>query len=422
MTKEKTNTDIIITNNRIHTRQSNFELLRIVATIMIVFCHSLYFPGIVDNVNKLTGVNYYFVLFFKSFGQVGVVLFILVSAYFLCCNKFNSKSYLKLILQNIFYIICVQVAVAVINCVQYDIPFFSLDNLDLIVKGIFTMFTANSWFVGVYFTMYLIFPFLNIIVHKTTKKQLLFLIGVLVMSLIVLSSLLNIEIANNEIVSNLAWWLAIYFTAAYIRLYPEDFKSKLMPVIGIAFCLFIKYLELGSKFYEFRNGFYTYFLALFIFILFKNLNIKNSKMINVFASASFGVYLMHDDSFLWKDLIKFLNYKYLFLIITGVVLLTIVSITILDLLRQYLFEKPLFKYLTNKHASWFISIDKCFPVIECKNVDNNEPINVWYGVFLVLILASVLYVINSEMAYIYFVIAIAALLGLRQIVKKIQRK
>ena len=47
--------------------------------------------------------------------------------------------------------------------------------------------------------------------------------------------------------------------------------------------------------------------AILIFIAFKNLDIKNSKLINILGKSSIGVYLLHDSIFrveFWKEIFK----------------------------------------------------------------------------------------------------------------------
>ncbi len=62
-------------------RNSNLELLRIIAMLLIVAHHfGIYAIGY-SNGNSLS--DYYNAVFY-SFGKVGVVLFMMISAYFLC--------------------------------------------------------------------------------------------------------------------------------------------------------------------------------------------------------------------------------------------------------------------------------------------------------------------------------------------------
>lgn len=80
------------------------------------------------------------------------------------------------------------------------------------------------------------------------------------------------------------------------------------------------------------------------------MKIGNIKLINVIASATFGVYLIHDNSLvrsvLWEQILKTQNFAtskwivfYAFAVVAGIY----ICCTALDLLRQYLLEKPVFK-------------------------------------------------------------------------------
>lgn len=79
---------------------------------------------------------------------------------------------------------------------------------------------------------------------------------------------------------------------------------------------------------------------MFIYV-FKNLNIKQSKLINTIAASTFGVLLIHANSdtmrqFLWKDVLKntsMYGTPYLFLYAIGSVLGVYIICTIIDVLR-----------------------------------------------------------------------------------------
>lgn len=88
-------------------------------------------------------------------------------------------------------------------------------------------------------------------------------------------------------------------------------------------------------------------------VFFKSLNIKQSKIINLIASTTFGVLLINANSdamrkWLWKDLLNvedFYNngnriYLHIFASVVGIFL----ACCIIDLIRQYTIEKPFLKY------------------------------------------------------------------------------
>ena len=77
-------------------RDSNFELLRIIAMILIVFSHEnqhgIWFPQ-----NHDFGFNYLFCKsIFSYFGAIGNWLFIFVSGYFITEQSFSYKKILRL--------------------------------------------------------------------------------------------------------------------------------------------------------------------------------------------------------------------------------------------------------------------------------------------------------------------------------------
>jgi surface polysaccharide O-acyltransferase-like enzyme len=92
----------------------------------------------------------------------------------------------------------------------------------------------------------------------------------------------------------------------------------------------------------------TLLIALCLFMVFATLKMNYSKWINHVASATFGVYLLHDNKFarllLWIELFNNSQYQESMLLIPySIIAVTMVYIvcTLIDLLRQQVVEKPL---------------------------------------------------------------------------------
>ncbi len=82
-------------------RQSNFELLRIIAMLMIV-AHHLVVHGVTQvSYSSGTFVNKIFASFLQPFGQIGVALFFMISGFFLCQKE--KVSVKKVALEAAFY-------------------------------------------------------------------------------------------------------------------------------------------------------------------------------------------------------------------------------------------------------------------------------------------------------------------------------
>lgn len=107
-----------------------------------------------------------------------------------------------------------------------------------------------------------------------------------------------------------------------------------------------------SLFFLSQQSALTFLGALALFLFFQKWHIKTSKWINLAASATFGVYLIHDSEiirpFLWHEVFRNAQYQdSVFLIPYSIIVIAAVygACTCVDLLRQYTVEK-LFMRLT----------------------------------------------------------------------------
>lgn len=143
----------------------------------------------------------------------------------------------------------------------------------------------------------------------------------------------------------------IYVIAAHIRLYPKNIYSncKLWILItGLLICLAIISMLIGAQmgdsyfFLSDSNKIFAVLVAVSSFILFVNLPIKNSGFINMIASSTFGVLLIHTASdtmrkWLWEDTLcnaKMYYSKWLYLHSILSVIGVFAVCTFIDLLRK----------------------------------------------------------------------------------------
>ena len=162
--------------------------------------------------------------------------------------------------------------------------------------------------------------------------------------------------------------IATYIIAAYVRLYPcKWFENKKIYIWGTIISVLLSWTSiLVVDFVGSKIGFTNYyhmvvnehkFLAVLcsfsMFMVFKNITIKQNRVINTIASSTFGVFLIHTVSdtmrrFLWQDVFEntsYYNSPFLILhAILSVILVYIVCVCI-DQLRINLLEKPVFSYI-----------------------------------------------------------------------------
>ena len=102
-----------------------------------------------------------------------------------------------------------------------------------------------------------------------------------------------------------------------------------------------------SLFFYDKQSVLTFLSALSLFMVFEKWNAGYIRWINIVATATFGVYLIHDSEtiryLLWHELFKNAQYQEsIHLIPYSIIVTAIVYVvcTLIDLLRQQLLEKP----------------------------------------------------------------------------------
>ena len=176
------------------------------------------------------------------------------------------------------------------------------------------------------------------------------------MFLIVIESLLPTVLKANIQFSNIMWFITLYMIGAYISKYYKKRKSslKLNIIFSIIFYILIflsilmieivnkiNMYQLDDLYFIKLNSILVLISSLSIFLSFKNINIKNNKVINKIASTVFGVYIIHENIFMrdiiWKKIFQGAVYeqsKYLILNAIIAVISVFVLSSIVDFIRQ----------------------------------------------------------------------------------------
>ena len=196
-------------------RQSNFELLRILFMLIIVANHLRGYGGVLEFEGSHL-LSRWLLLGIGWGGYVGVNGFVLISGYFLCTSRsgLQPKRLLKLFLQIFFYsagiyLVCVAAGWApwnLSNSLRFFLP---------ISNKVF-------WFATIYFFLFLLSPFLNMVIHKLDRRQYRLLLLILFVIFCLLPSVYRVKYDTPELV----WFVFLYFAAGYIRLHPSKWFEK----------------------------------------------------------------------------------------------------------------------------------------------------------------------------------------------------
>ena len=353
-------------------RNSSIELLRIISMVMIMFHHFAYHGNFEWNYNEIT-IPHLWYNFILMGGKVGVNIFVLISGFFLIENTeklFQPKKLLKFWGQVVFYSIMTYLLSVMLRLNAFEIK--------QLIKVCLPITYPGWWFASTYFMLYLIHPFLNKLLHGLSKTEYQYLILMMVLCWSIIPTATTQLFESNS----LLWFVTLYGIAGYVNLYGGNQKlqskhyfSLYFMVLIITYTVSTTFLFLGTKKEEWSTHAIDFFeierlpillMAITLFMGFVTLKMNYHKWINMIASATFGVYLIHDSSYiryyLWTNIFKINQYQdstFLILYSILVVFILYVSCTMIDLIRKKLVEKP-YMLFVNHYTYYFL---KSFKII-----------------------------------------------------------
>lgn len=338
-------------------RNSAIELLRIVALLFIICSHYCVHGGVAPG-NLPFGLNQYLLQVFVL-GNLGVVIFVLISGYFLIESKPKVQRLLQLLLQVFCYSFCIYIIFVCCGLEEFHIA--------KLIKAVFPTVFKQYWFFTAYVVLYLLFPYLNKMLHALNQKQHLIFLAVFLFIWSVIPSFTNIY-KYNMYGSEIPQFILFYAIGAYMREYPLNGKTeKKVGIVFVVFCtavlwsstlLFDWLGQTNADDYKYitycfeRNSILIILLGVGLFLVFKNIKIKSNAFINGVSACVFGVYLFHENQYirplLWREILqnsRFAESPYLILHFAGSVLFVFTIGTIIEFLRQKVLEKPVLKLL-----------------------------------------------------------------------------
>lgn len=346
-------------------RESSIELLRIISMILIVFHHFAVHGGFEWDTSDVSVTRFWYNLIIMG-GKIGVNIFVLISGYYLVNSerkKVDLYKIFKFVGQVWFYSLVIFIISLIFgwrNIADIGITSF--------IEALFPITFSQWWFASTYFVLYLIHPFLNKLLFSLDQSLYQKLLLILVVCWSVIPTFTTSLYQSNS----LLWFITLYAIAGYIRLYGlnSKFSTKHYAVFllissFLTYATSIIFTILGAR-WPFFASCVTYFygqekitvmlVSISCFMVFATLKMNYHKWINVIASTTFGIYLIHDDPMirqrLWIYLFKNADYQDSILLIPYSIIsvaLVFIVCSLIDLLRQFVIERPYMKLV--KHIS-----------------------------------------------------------------------
>lgn len=346
-------------------RTSNIELLRIIAMILIIMHHYAVHGG--WNLSTEMTANNVFIQILSVGGKVGVDIFVLITGFFMITANFKLNKLAKLLGQIWFYSLAILLFAF----------FMGIDTLTTknIINSVLPLGKTN-WFAHTYLLLYLFIPILNPFLRSLSEakyQKILFIITVIWYVVPTFLPWLDLRPYS------LLLFFYLYALGAYIKLHREDFsKNKALHLILLGsvgfvlgnilidFLIHWKLVSVKHIFYFANDNIFILCIGLGMFLYFLQKKIQYNKTINMIASTTFGIYLIHDSALLrkyfWCDVFgnaEYYNSMWLPLHVLTVVTIIFVVGAIIDYIRIRLVEKPLMRKINSV-------CDRCQNYLESK--------------------------------------------------------
>lgn len=319
-------------------RSSNIELLRIVAMLMIIVYHILIHCINVQLINTssieklqngwFNNPAYYNELLFLELlmplGLVGNAIFVMISGYFMAEREIDILKVSKKLLSQLVFAGTTLVLVSAIF-IYKNTDISTTENLFSYIR--IQYINKMSWFVGYYLIIILIaFMWLNSFLSKLDQKKYLgFLVTLLAISQLSWSGSLLDSLATG--MRTVFIGLFLYAMGGYMKKYNpfEKVRGYVFIVIIVATNILIGISyhntvigKIQTYYYntdtlklppadfiqsvpKFENySFVVVILGICIFELFLRIKMPSLKIINAIAQATFMIYLIHDNGFVYS--------------------------------------------------------------------------------------------------------------------------
>ena len=281
------------------TRDSNMELLRVIAMLLIMVIHAsnraLPMPNAEDIVSNPSSTLLQFIA--RGFSIMGVDVFVMLSGWYGIRPRLSRLA--ELLFQILFFgVVCLSAYVLV----NRQLPF----SLGETILTLFILDDTSYWFIKCYLGLYLFAPVLNTFVEHATKRQFA----------LTLCGLFAFQFVFGWVFEATAWiragyslpfFMCLYLLARFMRKHHPKFTRlprfvDLSVYVGMAAILSVgvfflrRYLGLGGVLY-FYNSPFVILAAVGLLLFFSKLSFR-SQVVNWLGVSTLSIYLTHSSNFI----------------------------------------------------------------------------------------------------------------------------
>ena len=279
-------------SDHINSRQSSFELLRLISMFFIVLYHYLLW-FVQDNSSHADLKAFWLPL------HVGVICFVLISGFFRI--KPTSKGLVKFVLMVLVY-----------SLPGMIVEIKNAGNWHDILHSFMFISRTNYWFVRTYFGLYLVSPLINLFLDHASVKQKWYLLVVLGFISIYLGNFSRC--LNYEDGKNLVNFLFLYLLGQLLSSFSNQWKKiklwkllavyLLLNVILVTSYYFYSDTIMGQMLWRLSFPYSSPILivnAILLFVIIGHFSFSSS-VFNQLSAGVFAIYLIHGSTPLFTDI------------------------------------------------------------------------------------------------------------------------
>ena len=335
-------------------RNHGIDFLRIVSMLFIIILHTLGQGGVIRNTLTST-VQFKYVWFLETVAFVAVDIFAIISGYVSYTEKekkVNYANYIRIWFEVVFYnlLLC-----TVFKLIKPEIVTFK-DYL----AGLLPVTSNLYWYFTAFTGLYLLMPFINKAVRNTDELVLKKILIAIIVGFSFFERIANVFNTNNGY--SFVWIFLLYIIGAIIKKCHIGERLKWYHIVPTILVLYI--ISLLYKIYGFsgrginveitKNLLISYvsptiLISSILYVIWFSKMKFNKKFTNIIkfaAPASFSIYLINNNKFIWTTVMKdrFISlanmpiYK-IYYITIGFSILFVIACILIDNIRIYLFKK-----------------------------------------------------------------------------------
>ena len=313
-------------------------------------------PSYVDTHMATSNFQFFLVGIYKYLGQLGVAIFIVCSAYFLCDRKNIRRGKVIEIVLDVNFISWIIFLVFILLGIKIQIKD--------IIKFLLPVVGGANWFVSCYVIEYFLHPYLNKISSNSTQKEYRELCLFLFMMYCIIQTVLTKRFFYNELVG----FLCVYCFTAYYKAYLSKIQKNnpmnlvvfvtsdilLLILLSVWNLLGIRISILRNSLQYFRS--FTnpliLFMAFALFGLFMNLKPKTNERINSVSTLTLYIYLLHENqlvrNYIRPEVFRYIYEKYTYSNIGIICMILSIFTLAVCIIVAYIYQKRIHRYVVVK--------------------------------------------------------------------------